>query len=70
MIELILIIALLFVLGLVGLIHFVTTSSVFTNMFPETQNDNGPSIHPWFIAVEAILAVTIVYIVQKGFFNI
>lgn len=68
MIEIILIIALLFVLGLVGLIHFVTTSSIFTELFPDAQNDNGPSLHPWFVTVEAILAVTIAYIIQKGFF--
>lgn len=68
MIEIILIIALLFVLGLVGLIHFVSTSSIFAQLFPNAQDDNGPPLHPWFVTVEAILAVTIVYIVQKGFF--
>lgn len=68
MIEIILIIALLFVLGLVGLIHFVSTSSIFAQLFPNAQDDDRASIHPWFVTVEAILTVTIIYIVQKGFF--
>ena len=61
MLELLLIAGLLFVLLIVGLLHYAATSNnPQVTVITGVSGDN--SLHPWFFTVEAILFLAIMYI--------
>ena len=64
MIEIILLLGLLFVLGVVGLLHFAATADI-----PMITHISGiepdPSLHPWFLAIETIVICCGIYILQN-----
>lgn len=68
MIEFILIIGLLYVLGIVLLLHIMATSDTFNRMLPpEHRSLIDPSFHPWFMSIEAIIVLSITYIFSRWF---
>ena len=62
--EIILILGLLFIFGLALIMHFVSTSDL-----PIFRQISGvpadPGFHPWFLIIEAILLLTMIYIGQQ-----
>ena len=66
MIEIILIIGLLFVICVVGFLHFAATSNI--DYVREASGfDADPTVHPWFVTIEAILLLCLTYIIQNMF---
>lgn len=60
MIELILMLGQLFILGLVALFHFLVSFNL--GNLPEVDEMNSiTDVHPWFVTVEAILCLTVLY---------
>ena len=64
MVELILILGLLFILGIVILLHILSTSDM-PEIRETTNVQKNPSLHPWFFTVEAILLLKILYISKQ-----
>ena len=66
MMELILIIGLLFVLGLIVIVHLTSTLDI-EELTQIRGNEANKDLHPWFITIEAILLMSIIYIGQHLF---
>lgn len=63
MIEFILIVGLIFVLGMMVLLHIGATVELpwlrdITDIPPD------PSLHPWFLTAEVVVLCSIIYIIQ------
>ena len=63
MIEFILIVGLIFVLGMMVLLHIGATVDLpwLTDI---TDIPSDPSLHPWFLTAEAVVLCSIIYIIQ------
>lgn len=62
MIEFILIVGLIFVLGMMILLHIGATVELpgLTDIPPD------PSLHPWFLTAEVVVLCSIIYIIQHA----
>ena len=63
MLEIILIIGLIFVLGIIVLLHIGATIELpwLTDI---TDIPPDPTLHPWFLTAEAVILCSISYIIQ------
>lgn len=61
MIEVVIILGLLFILGLTVILHIASTADIpYINETTRTQPDT--ELHPWYISIEVILLITIIYV--------